>query len=158
MFRQKDNRAEWESKVGTKATQFAGRTAMFQLIQATAEKRKLQQGFRQIFENALAPQGKRVVGHPGGGAEVALFSSGTGKLWCGFRHDTESRIFRYWNPFGIFQPNKSVQTITAEINIPINTNGQQVAGFFARDTDSGLTYLMHTGRIGGRGSFSRGAN
>jgi hypothetical protein len=122
---------------------------MFTLVEATAEKRKIQQGFRRIFENALAPQGERIVGHPGGAAKVALFSSGAGTLWCGFHRDTESPISRYWNPFGIFEPDHSTQTITAELNIPIDTNNELVAGFFAKDTDSRLIYLMHTGRIGG---------
>jgi hypothetical protein len=35
------------------------------------------------------------------------------------------------------------------LNIAIDTNNKNVAGFFAKDIETGLIYLMHTGKIGG---------
>ncbi len=122
---------------------------MFLLIESTSEKRKLQQKFRWIFQKRLKPQGKRTIGYPGGHTEESMFADGTGGIWYSFSHLTETAVKKYWNPFDIFDPNRSVQTIVVELNIPIDTNGQQVAGFFARNIESGLSYLMHTGRVGG---------
>lgn len=39
--------------------------------------------------------------------------------------------------------------MTVEINIPFESNTKAVAGFFAKDSETGATYLMHTGRVGG---------
>jgi hypothetical protein len=56
---------------------------------------------------------------------------------------------RYWNPFGIYNPDRPAQTIVVEVNIPHGSNTTQVAGFFAQDSETGDMFLMHTGRVGG---------
>ena len=39
--------------------------------------------------------------------------------------------------------------ITVEVNIAIASNTHSVAGFFARDSATGILYLMHDGGVGG---------
>jgi hypothetical protein len=53
---------------------------------------------------------------------------------------------KFWNAFGIFDPKRSKQEITVEINL--SAEGGRTAGFVAEDGD-GRRFLMHTGGIGG---------
>ncbi|RXV69814.1 hypothetical protein D1006_18680 [Burkholderia stabilis] len=39
--------------------------------------------------------------------------------------------------------------ISVEINVAYEDRNDQVAGFFARDNDTGAIYLLHSGRVGG---------
>jgi hypothetical protein len=123
---------------------------MLMLIESTSEKQKAEQKLRHIFESALRSQGKLAIGWPGGKMTKPVFSNGTGKLWYSFALiPKEYGVRRYWNAFGIFDPDRGNQIISVELNIPTNTNGQQIAGFFAKDTKTNRVYLMHSGRIGG---------
>src|SRR5438105_2312718 len=124
---------------------------MFTLVEQTAEKRKLQKRFRAKFQSTFASQGKRLIGFPGDSMEMPLFSNASGDIWysyCLLKPVEETEIPKYWNAFGFFDPRQSAQTITVELNIPIDTNKQLVAGFFVRDAASGVNYLMHTGKVG----------
>ena len=56
---------------------------------------------------------------------------------------------RWWNAFGIYEPDRPAQTITVEINIASDSNTAQVAGFFAEDSDTSDIFLMHSGKVGG---------
>jgi hypothetical protein len=52
------------------------------------------------------------------------------------------------NWFGLFRHDTDLQ-ISVEINIAYEGRNDQVAGFFARDNDTGTIYLLHSGRVGG---------
>jgi hypothetical protein len=122
---------------------------MLQVLISKQEKAKAQATFRRIIEDTLRSQGKLNVGYPGGNETIELFSDGDGDVWYGGQIVNKVEIPRYWNAFGIFDPSRSSQTISVELNIPIDTNSQRVSGFFARDTATKKLYLMHSGRIGG---------
>ena len=70
---------------------------------------------------------------------------------CWYRHaflDTpKTHTPRTLNWFGIMKPGNL--RIAVEVNVvPEGTNGR-VKGFFARDNNTGVIYLMHTGDVGG---------
>jgi hypothetical protein len=48
----------------------------------------------------------------------------------------------------LFTPERDLQ-ITVEINVAYSGRNDQVAGFFAHDSDTGGVYLLHSGRVGG---------
>jgi len=52
------------------------------------------------------------------------------------------------NWFGAFRESRGLE-ITVEVNVPYQGREGGIAGFFARESTSGLVYLMHSGRVGG---------
>jgi hypothetical protein len=110
---------------------------MLRLIESITEKKKLQGDLKRSFEKRLRSQGKRGIGYPGGRVDKQVFSDGDGKVWYAYGPQAEVPMKRYWNAFGIFDSGLTDQNITVEINIPRDTNSQQISGFFARDTNSG---------------------
>jgi hypothetical protein len=71
-------------------------------------------------------------------------------LWAAFGGLTEdAAIERYWNAFGVYRPDRPAQTPIVEINILTQSNNANVAGFFAKDSETGDIFLMHSGKVGG---------
>ncbi|RFU49921.1 hypothetical protein D0B32_08140 [Paraburkholderia sp. DHOC27] len=52
------------------------------------------------------------------------------------------------NWFGLFDEDRGLQ-ISVEINTAYEGRNDLVAGYFARDNDTGKIYLLHSGRVGG---------
>jgi len=121
----------------------------FILVDCSDAKQKGQTTLNAAFQRILASQGERLIGFPGGNMTLPTYSNGDGQIWYAYYKESDSPIERYWNGFGIFSSGKLAQTISVELNIPTNTNCQTVAGYFAKDSDTGRTYLMHSGKIGG---------
>lgn len=123
---------------------------MLKLIEESGQKRAAQTALEHNLKHALKRQGTRNIGHPGGNFDDVVYSNGAGTLWAALgRVADENAIARYWNGFGVFDPASGHQEITVEINIPLKQNTAQIAGFFAEDTETGVVYLMHTGKVGG---------
>jgi len=123
---------------------------MLAVVTETARKRAAQRELESNLKSALKRQGTHNIGFPGGNVDLPIYSAGGGKLWVAFGGPTEdAAVRRYWNAFGAYLPDRPAQSITVEINIPIDTNGGQVAGFFAEDSETGDIFLMHNGRVGG---------
>jgi hypothetical protein len=121
---------------------------MLRLVSETKRKRIAQAALERGITAVLRRQGVQNIGFPGGNVDEVLYSDGQGRLWAAFSPPS-SRIPRYWNAFGIYESKRPSQTPTVEINIAINNNTGQVAGFFAENVDTGSIFLMHSGRIGG---------
>lgn len=123
---------------------------MLNLISEPKRKKALQRRLEGNIKDALRSQGEHNIGFRGGNANLQIYSAGEEKLWAAFGGPTEeSAVRRYWNAFGVYQPDRSAQLISVEINIPIDSNGSQVAGFFAEDSETGAIFLMHSGKVGG---------
>jgi len=126
---------------------------MLMLIDSTDEKQEAQSKLQNSFQSALKSQGQHTIGFRVGRGEknplMPVYSNGNGQIWFCSLALREANIPRYWNAFGLFDPSRPRQTISVELNIPIDTNNQQVAGFFARDSETGRVYLLHSGRVGG---------
>jgi hypothetical protein len=123
---------------------------MLSLVHTKEEKKKAQAFLEREFKKNLKREGRLNIGFPGGNADEIVYSAGKGKLWAAFGPPAQdSGIPRFWNAFGVFDPDDTSQTITVEINIAVESNSKQVAAFFAEDTETGEIYLLHSGKIGG---------
>lgn len=102
------------------------------------------------LQSSLQPLGPYVIGYPGGNSTLPLYAAGQDRLYYSYSKPRDDLpIRRHWNSFGVFQRGASAQTITVEINIPVDGNRPMVAGFFATDPRVGATFLMHNGAVGG---------
>jgi hypothetical protein len=122
---------------------------MLHLVEAIAEKTRLQKIVAKQLKTELNSIGVKAIGYPSGTAHLKTFTNGDGRLWAAFNNLIDVKTPRYWNGFGIYSQSDQVQEISVEINIQTKKNTAKVAGFFARDPDSGDTFLMHSGKIGG---------
>ena len=122
---------------------------MLQLIEEASEKATAQENL-EVRLKKLEYKGKLNVGFPGGNDNVEIYSAGDGHLWAGFKKPIKQDSHpRFWNAFGVFNPAANSQTISVEINIERSGNSGRVAGFFARDMETGDILLMHSGKVGG---------
>ncbi len=120
------------------------------LVHEPKKKKLAQAKLERALKAELKDQGSLNIGFPGGNDNLTIYSSGEGKLWAAFGGPIRGPAgLRFWNPFGIYSPDRPSQMITVEINIPTDGNNAQVAGFFAEDADTGDIFLMHSGRVGG---------
>lgn len=125
---------------------------MLELVERSAEKRETQRLLESNLKKVLKNQGVKNIGYPGGNADHELRSNGAGGLWfapSGPRKDNP--VPRFWNSFGVYDPGATAQNIVFEANIPAGKNTGWVAGFFARDAETGEAFLMHSGKVGGGG-------
>lgn len=120
------------------------------LITDEKEKKKAQARLVGQLTALLPPQGLRTIGFPGGKVDNLIYAAGEGGLWASFVKPAQgSENPRHWNAFGIFDAKRPSQDITVEINIPTGGNSSRVAGFFARDVETGDVFLMHSAKVGG---------
>lgn len=120
------------------------------LISDVRRKRSAQASLERQLKASLDFQGIHNIGFPGGNVDLEVYSAGKGKLWVAFAPPSQGKgVPRFWNSFGVFRPDQPSQTITVEINIPVDKNTAIVAGFFAEDPDSEEIFLMHSGKVGG---------
>jgi hypothetical protein len=122
---------------------------MLSLVWETERKKAAQAALEQNLKAVLERQGSLTIGFPGGSVDQTVYTAGEGALWVGFGGRIEAKVSRYWNAFGIYRPDLPAQSITVEINIAIDSDSAQVAGFFAEDGATGEIFLMHNGRVGG---------
>lgn len=123
---------------------------MLTLVSDTKRKKDAQAALEHELKGSLKRLGIRNIGFPGGNVDQTMYSAGKGELWVAFSGPSEDfAVPRYWNAFGIYDPNRPAQTIAVEINIPSESNSAQVAGFFAEDNETGDIFLMHSGKVGG---------
>lgn len=89
------------------------------------------------------------IGYSGGmRSDAEIFSDGI--YWCMSENhrSQETASPRRLNWFGKML-DKRDQEITVELNTPYKGRNDRVAGFFARDEQTGIVYLLHSGKIGG---------
>lgn len=89
------------------------------------------------------------IGYSGGmRRDVGIFSDGI--YWCMSENhrSKETASPRRLNWFGKML-DKRDQEITVETNTTYAGRNDRIAGFFARDTETDTTYLLHSGKIGG---------
>jgi hypothetical protein len=122
---------------------------MLSLLESKKEiadaQRKLEATIRRAFKSTMV----RDIGHPGGTVHNANISTYHQYWYRSADHDGHNDANpRRLNWFGLFRERGNLQ-ITVEINTPYESRNDQVAGFFGRDSDTGLVYLFHSGRVGG---------
>ncbi len=112
--------------------------------QIAAAYKKLDGSIKKEFGTTIAKD----IGWQGGRQFAAeLRTSGPYWYWSS-EFKREAKNPRQLNWFGVFGDGPGVQ-IAVEINTPYEGRNDMVAGFFARNTETGRVYLFHTGRVGG---------
>ncbi len=122
---------------------------MFSLLESKEEIATAQQQLEATIKRDFRRRAVKKIGYPGGtqhNAEVA--TDGRYWFWSADLPDSETPNPRRLNWFGLFEDVGSLQ-ISVEINTGYEGRNDQVAGFFARDGESGAVYLFHSGRVGG---------
>jgi hypothetical protein len=122
---------------------------MLQYLEArddiTQAHKKLQATIRRAFSRTAV----RDIGHPGGRERKAVVAT-DGHYWFWTKDHRGPDVFtkRRLNWFGVLNESPGV-SITVEINAAYKGRNDQAAGFFARDSETGLIYFLHSGRVGG---------
>jgi hypothetical protein len=122
---------------------------MFTLIESKVEiakvQRKLEASIRRDFKKKVIKN----IGYPGGTRkDVEVVTNGQYWYWTADNDHLKSPNPKRLNWFGIFHDDDDLQ-ISVEINTTHEGANAQIAGFFARDNNTGLIYLFHSGRVGG---------
>lgn len=106
---------------------------------------KLVATFRREFHQRATKD----IGYPGGRVRGAkVYTDGYHWFWSQDLRGRQTSNPRRLNWFGVFSERPGFG-ITVEINTAYEGRNDQTAGFFARDTNSGIIYLFHSGRVGG---------
>ena len=122
---------------------------MYTLLESKSEIAKAQKALEATIRSDLKKTEVKDIGWQGGNRKGARLST-NGKYWYWSANRNEGPNPRRLNWFGICRDGPGVQ-ISVEINTPYEGRNDVVAGFFARNNDSGRTYLFHSGRVGGGG-------
>lgn len=122
---------------------------MFTLIESKEEiskvQRKLEATIRHDFKKLVVKN----IGYPGGTERNAsVLTDETYWYWSSDFKGADASNPRRLNWFGLFRADTGLQ-ISVEINTAYKGRNDKVAGFFARDIDTGSIYLLHSGRVGG---------
>lgn len=122
---------------------------MFSLIESKEEIAKAQRKLEAVIRRDFKTKAVKNIGYPGGTTYDARVVT-DGSYWYGSSdYDNEDIPNpRRLNWFGLFREDADLQ-ISVEINTAYEGRNDQVAGFFARDNDTGAIYLLHSGRVGG---------
>jgi hypothetical protein len=124
-------------------------TAMLIYVEDKSEIKRAQNRLERTLRKHFSTKSKKDIGYPGGRVRQAeVFTDG--RYW--FRSaDLIARQAahpRRLNWFGRYSDRPGTGIIV-EINVAYEGRDAQAAGFFARDSETGITYLMHSGRVGG---------
>ncbi|MDP1655441.1 MAG: hypothetical protein Q8K91_02210 [Hylemonella sp.] len=122
---------------------------MFSLIESKEKiaeaQRKLEATIRRDFKTKAVKN----IGFPGGTTfDAKVVADGSYWYWSSDYDGKDIPNPRRLNWFGLFGNDADLQ-ISVEINTAYEGRNDRVAGFFARDTDTGSIYLLHSGRVGG---------
>lgn len=122
---------------------------MYTLLESKDEiaqaQRKLEASFSRDFKRKVIKN----IGYPGGTRSNAkVVSNGQYWFWSEDFDGLKLPNPRKLNWFGIFHEDKDLQ-ISVEINTPYEGANGQIAGYYARNNETGSVYLFHSGRVGG---------
>ena len=122
---------------------------MFLLLESKDEISMAQRKLEATMARAFPQRATKNIGYPAGTTfDAKVFTDETLWYWSTDLRQPEVANPRRLNWFGMFAAERDLQ-ITVEINTSYAGRNDQVAGFFARDSDTGTVYLMHSGRVGG---------
>lgn len=122
---------------------------MFSLIESKTDIARAQSKLEATLRRGSPKKAVRNIGYPGGTAyDANIVHDGHYWFWSNDHAQRGVKNPRRLNWFGLYTEAGGLQ-ISVEINTPYEGRNDRVAGFFARDNDTGATYLMHSGRVGG---------
>ena len=131
---------------------------MFILLESEDDISKAQQKLEQSIRRAFPKTATKDIGYPGGTNYGAIvFTDGHFWFWSGDANEENESSPRRLNWFGLFCEGTGLN-ISVEVNVPYKGRNGMVAGFFARDNETGSIYLMHSGGVkGGKKGVGRSA-
>jgi hypothetical protein len=122
---------------------------MFSLLESKAEIAKAQRKLEATIRRDLSSKAIKNIGYPGGTTFDAKVNTDLHHwFWSKDLDGAGKANPRRLNWFGLFREDADLQ-ISVEINTPYEGRNDQIAGSFARDSDTGAIYLLHSGRVGG---------
>jgi hypothetical protein len=122
---------------------------MFSLLESKEEIAKAQRKLEATIRRDFKTKAVKNIGYPGDTTFAAkVVTDGSYWYWSSDFDNKDIPNPRRLNWFGLFRDDADLQ-ISVEINTAYEGRNDQVAGFFARDNDTGSIYLMHSGRVGG---------
>lgn len=122
---------------------------MFTLIESKEEIAKVQRKMESTIRRDFKKQATKNIGYPGGtNSDATVVTDGTYWYWSSDYNSKDVANPRRLNWFGLYKAEGDLQ-ISVEINTAYEGRNDQIAGFFARDNDTGSIYLLHSGRVGG---------
>jgi hypothetical protein len=122
---------------------------MFQYIEGRNEIDRCHKKMRATIRRTFSKTAVKDIGYPGGRKKGAAVQT-DGRYWFWTGDYSGPGVFpkRRLNWFGTLREKPGV-SITVEINTTYQGRSDQTAGFFARDSDTGSIYFLHSGRVGG---------
>jgi hypothetical protein len=122
---------------------------MIQYLEAKEDIARAQRKLSVTIRRGFSQVAIKDIGHPGGRERDArVATDGRYWFWSTDLRSSKSSNPRRLNWFGVLGE-KSGVSITVEVNTAYEDRNNQTAGFFGRDTDTGIVYLLHSGRVGG---------
>ncbi len=122
---------------------------MFLLIESKEEIAKAQRQLETTIQREFVRTDVKNIGYPSGRIKDATVYTND-EYWfqsddlSGSAQPNPSRL----NLFGRFRKERDLQ-ISVQFNIPYDGSNRRLAGFFARDSETGSIYLFHSGGVGG---------
>jgi hypothetical protein len=122
---------------------------MLVLLESKPDIASAQKKLIATFSKEFPNRETRDISHPGGtNHDAKILTNGTYWYWPGDAGKSPSP--RRLNWLGIYEANQKFDLrISVEVNTPVEGRNDRVSGFFARDSESGAVYLLHSGRVGG---------
>jgi hypothetical protein len=122
---------------------------MFLFLESKKEIAKAHGKLKATLLQEFPRRATKDIGYPGGRVRDARVCT-DGHYWFWSQDHVGRQISnpRRLNWFGVFSERPGFG-ITVEINTTYEGRNDQTGGFFARDTNSGIIYLLHSGRVGG---------
>jgi hypothetical protein len=127
---------------------------MLEIIFKKSEIRKCQHQLESNLKSKLKNKKRCKIGSRGGNVNVTINHNNsmwfyTAKILKEENNPNKSVANpRYWNAFGYFATNNRPNLIL-EINPPIEGVNNTIAGIFAKDSETGELFFLHSGNIGG---------
>jgi len=122
---------------------------MFSIIESKEEIEKAQRKLEAVIRRDFKTKVTKNIGYPGGTTfDAEVVTDGHYWYWSSDYDGKNVPNPRRLNWFGLFRDDANLQ-ISVEINTAYEGRNDQVAGFFARNVDTGTVYLLHSGRLGG---------
>lgn len=120
---------------------------MFVLLESKQEIFEARQKLEYTISKKLTKTIIKNIGYSGGvRRDVKVKTDGIHWFWS--TDETNAANPRRLNWFGRLNKDQNLH-ISVEINTAYEGENRELAGLFARDTDTGIVYLMHSGRLGG---------
>lgn len=122
---------------------------MFVFLESRREIAIAQSKLEKTLKREFSGRAIKDIGYPGGRQRAAeVLTDGRYWFWSKDHRGRKVQNPRRLNWFGRYSENPGT-SISVEINVAYEGRSDKSAGFFGRDNETGIVYLLHSGRVGG---------